>query len=283
MAEIGDMGQPLADPVGGGLATRIGSALVLAPLVLFLVYAGPPYFTVLVLVTALAMSSEWVRLCMPGRVAVPMIGVGLTAGLAVVLAGVGQFGWALAAVVGGAGAVLTLLFALGRRGMAVWMAAGAVYVALPCVALVWLRGSDVPGRDAMFWLLAVVWGMDIGAYAVGRTFGGPKLAPRISPKKTWSGLIGGTICSALAATAVAMALDAAMGDTVVLAAGAAVLGVLSQGGDLLESAIKRHFGAKDAGQLIPGHGGVLDRVDGLVVAALAMSAYCLATGGGPAS
>lgn len=283
MAEIGGTGQPLADPVGGGLATRIGSALVLAPLALFLVYAGPPYFTILVLLAALAMSSEWVRLCATGSVVLPMTGVALTAGLAVVLAGLGQFGWALAVIGIGAAALGVLLFLVARSGMAFWMAAGAVYVALPCVAIVWLRGADVPGRDAMFWLLAVVWGMDIGAYAVGKTIGGPKLAPRISPKKTWSGLIGGTVCSVAAATAVAMALDAAMGDTAILAAGAAVLGVLSQGGDLLESAIKRHFGAKDAGQLIPGHGGVLDRVDGLVAAAVVMAAYCLATGGGPAS
>jgi phosphatidate cytidylyltransferase len=283
MAVNGVMAQPLADPVGGGLSKRIGSALVLAPLALLVVYAGPPYFIGLVLLAAIVMTFEWVRLCSGGGSIALLVGIGLCVCAAVALASLGEMGWAIITVAASAAAVWLLVAAIVDGRLAVWMAAGVVYIALPCVALVWLRGDGEAGRSAVFWLLAVVWGMDIGAFAVGKALGGPKLAPRISPKKTWSGLIGGAICSALAGTAVALVLNGDMSHTVWLAAGAAVLGILSQGGDLLESAVKRHFGAKDAGNIIPGHGGVLDRVDGLLAASVAMAAYGLATGGGAAS
>ena len=283
MAVNGVMAQPLAEPAGGGLSKRIGSALVLAPLALLVVHAGPPYFTGLVMLAAIVLTMEWARLCGAATIVAAQAGVGLAVCLVVVLAGLGLSAWALIAMVLGAGVVWVLVAALGNKGLASWIAGGVVYIALPCCAMIWLRGDDEAGRDAIFWLLAVVWGMDIGAFAVGKTLGGPKLAPAISPKKTWSGLIGGTLCSAAAGTAVALAFHASDHHVAVLAAGAAFLGVLSQGGDLLESAVKRRFGAKDAGSLIPGHGGVLDRLDGLLAAAVAMAAYGLATGGGPAS
>lgn len=151
----------------------------------------------------------------------------------------------------------------------VWRLGGLAYVLLPCTALAWLRAEPETGRVAIFWLLAVVWATDTGAYACGRTIGGPKLAPAISPKKTWAGLIGG-MAFAAAAGAAAMSLAGSEAVTEFALAGAAV-GGLSQGGDLFESWVKRHFGVKDSSNLIPGHGGLLDRVDGLLAAALALA------------
>ena len=121
----------------------------------------------------------------------------------------------------------------------------------------------------MLWLFAVVWATDIGAYAAGRTIGGPKLAPAISPNKTWSGLAGG-VALAAAVGAIAAWIQGAV-DVVLLAAVSGVLAVVAQGGDLLESRLKRRVGAKDSSNLIPGHGGFLDRFDGILAAALVVS------------
>jgi phosphatidate cytidylyltransferase len=138
-----------------------------------------------------------------------------------------------------------------------------LYILPSYVALILLRGAE-SGRATVLFLMLVVWAGDIGAYLVGRLVGGPRLAPSISPGKTWSGAAGGTLCAVLAGLAVAPAHPVA---ACVLAL---VLSIVAQAGDLLESAIKRHFGVKDSGRLIPGHGGLLDRLDGVVAAAPAM-------------
>ena len=143
-------------------------------------------------------------------------------------------------------------------------AGGALYVGVPACALVWLR-ADVPGgMQHLIWLLIVIWATDICAYLVGRTVGGPKLAPRISPGKTWSGLLGGVAGATLLGGVVAHALGAGYW---LAAAVGGCLAVVGQVGDLFESALKRQAGVKDSGHLIPGHGGLLDRIDGLVFAA----------------
>jgi phosphatidate cytidylyltransferase len=157
-----------------------------------------------------------------------------------------------------------------------WVAAGVVYIGVPVLAILWLRGQD---RETAFWLLLVVWATDSVAYAAGRLIGGWKLMPRVSPKKTWAGLIGGTIGAAIVGGVVAAALSLAI-DPWILAGASAVLALVSQAGDLFESAVKRHFDAKDSGTLIPGHGGVLDRIDGLMAAAPAAALFCLLLGGG---
>jgi phosphatidate cytidylyltransferase len=143
-----------------------------------------------------------------------------------------------------------------------WVALGTLWVTLPCVAFLWLAGEKVGGRATLFWVLAAVWATDIGAYAFGYTFGGPRLAPRWSPRKTWAGLAGGMLCAALTGTATAriLGISSALPLTL-LSAGLAVVG---QFGDLAESMAKRRFGVKDTGGLIPGHGGLLDRLDGLL-------------------
>jgi phosphatidate cytidylyltransferase len=143
--------------------------------------------------------------------------------------------------------------------------AGLVYTALSVLGLGWLRSDPASGRPALLFLLALVWSSDVGAYAAGRLIGGPRLAPAISPGKTWSGAAGGLVAT-LVVGAIAAALWHGPAGPAMLAA--AVLGVAAQLGDLLESAVKRHFGVKDSGRLIPGHGGLLDRLDGLMAAAL---------------
>jgi phosphatidate cytidylyltransferase len=147
-----------------------------------------------------------------------------------------------------------------------WLLAfGVPYIALGSVALVWVREDAAGGLGLLIYVLFAVWATDIGAYAAGKSIGGPRLAPRISPKKTWAGLIGGMLSAALVGAGVAAAFGAAL--PVVAALLGAVLAVVGQAGDLFESAIKRRYNVKDSGRLIPGHGGLLDRVDGLIVAA----------------
>lgn len=153
-------------------------------------------------------------------------------------------------------------------GDAKWLIAGALYIAIPSGALIWLRGESTPGMITIFWLFAVVWSADIAAYLSGRGIGGPKLAPSISPKKTWAGFIGGVTCATVVAGAFALYWDES---PLSLALWGAVVAIASQAGDLLESGVKRRFGVKDSSALIPGHGGVLDRVDALVAGAVAMA------------
>ncbi len=257
----------------GDLRKRALSAALLAPAALVCIWLGGNAWTALMTVAAGGLACEWVLLCndrpwrMPGLV-VP--GSVLLAGLAAVL---DQERWAL--VVLGIGAVVAWLLS-GRRVMG----AGLLYVGLTGIALVWLRGDGVAGRANVLFLIVVVWASDIGAYAAGRLLGGPKLAPAISPGKTWSGAVGGLVAAVLVGEAAAQALATAMLGRVALVAG--LLGLAAQGGDLLESAIKRHFGVKDSGRLIPGHGGLLDRLDGLLAAAPAAAMLALVLGRGVA-
>lgn len=148
----------------------------------------------------------------------------------------------------------------------VWLLMGVLYIAMTCWALWRLRLDPEWGRMTLFWLLAVVWGADTGGYVFGMTLKGPKLAPAISPNKTWSGFLGGTLVSALGGWAVVSYMKGDAGLEIALFS--AAIGVSSQAGDLFESWIKRRFGVKDSGSIIPGHGGLFDRVDGLVAAAL---------------
>lgn len=146
------------------------------------------------------------------------------------------------------------------------------------VALLWLRHQPEAGRETIIWLLVCVWATDIGAYFVGRAAGGAKLAPRISPGKTWSGLIGGMASAAVLSAATGSLFG--MGEALSLAVIAAALAIVAQAGDLIESAAKRSAGVKDSGRLIPGHGGLLDRVDGLIAVLVAVGLVRLAVGGG---
>ena len=157
------------------------------------------------------------------------------------------------------------------RIVAVLYALGAI------VALLWLRHQPSLGRETVIWVAVCVWATDIGAYFLGKIAGGVKLAPRISPGKTWSGLIGGVCWAAVASAALGLVFQ--QGATFVLAAVGVALAIVAQIGDLLESAAKRDAGVKDSGHLIPGHGGLLDRVDGLAAALVAVALVRLCVGG----
>ncbi|MCW5737508.1 MAG: phosphatidate cytidylyltransferase [Enhydrobacter sp.] len=163
------------------------------------------------------------------------------------------------------------------RGRPIAFGLAVLYSVAALLALLWLRHQPTYGRETIIWILACVWATDIGAYFVGSLAGGAKLAPSISPSKTWSGLVGGMCFSAVISAACGLAFDA--GGTFMLVAAGLVIAVVAQGGDLLESAAKRRAGVKDSGSIIPGHGGVLDRIDGLIAALIFIAAIRLMTAG----
>ena len=231
-------------------------------------WLGAQWWTALMALCMAGLSWEWVRLCggstrrLPGLV-VPVAVLG--AGLASVL---GQT--ALAFLLLGLGGVLAGGLATRRGVSPVWLGLGVLYVGVAGIALIELRHDDAAGRANVIFLFLVVWASDIGAYAAGRAFGGPKLWPAVSPNKTWAGSLGGLLAAMLVGLAAAawLAPGVSLGGWAVrVAAVALALAVFTQAGDLLESWIKRHFGVKDSSGLIPGHGGLLDRLDGVLAAA----------------
>ncbi len=265
-------GKPRAKPgAWGDLRLRAISAAVLAPLALLCIWLGAVPWIVLLAVGALGLAWEWIVLC--GRR--PLAWPGALVLLAVLAAGAvafaGHDGWALLLLVG---AALIIWAVSGGRALAL----GVPYVGVAGVALIWLRGDGQAGRASVLFLIMLVWASDVGAYAAGRLIGGPRLAPVISPSKTWAGALGGLVAAALVGAAVAALLGAASPGRAAPAAG--LLGIASQAGDLLESWVKRRFGVKDSGRLIPGHGGLLDRLDGLLAAAPAAALLSLILGQG---
>lgn len=237
----------------GNFILRCLSALVLGPLVLGIAFLGGPVAGLLAAGTAGLAAHEWVRLAAPEQ-------EGCTAaGAAVLAVAIGllapSLGYPLAIGLALAVAMLQRLSALAALGIAY---AGVFGAALAQLA--------AQGGAALPWLLAVVWTADIGAYALGRLFRGPRLAPTISPGKTWMGMLGAILGGSLAG-ACAIALGAQFRTPVFGLLAGALLGFFGQCGDLVESALKRHAGAKDSGTLIPGHGGMLDRVDALMTCA----------------
>lgn len=258
------------------LRQRVLSAAVLAPLVLLIVYLGGLAFAALIAVAAVLTAVEWTRLteCEDERsLAGTLVVVAI---LAVGLSHLGAMTEALVAIALGGG-VLALL-ARWRRRAVLWPVLGLLWLALPCVALVWLRARPGIGLELLFGLLLVVWTCDSAAYFTGRAIGGPRLAPHWSPKKTWAGLVGGCLASAVVAGA--WAHWSALAAPGVAALAGVIMALISQAGDIAESVVKRHFGVKDSGDLIPGHGGLLDRVDGLLFAAPATAVLVLLGGRG---
>jgi phosphatidate cytidylyltransferase len=255
--------------------TRVLSALILAPVALGAAYFGRPAWDGLVAVMGAFMAWEWARLCGGGRLSrVGAVSMAITPAAVAVAALAGVIP---ALIIVGAGVVLIGVGASleGARNP-VWPAVGVAYVGVPCLAMAWLRARPEDGLATLLWVLALVWATDSGAYIAGRGLGGPKLAPRISPNKTWAGLIGGMIAAAgVGLVAAFLVSDVAAWIAALLSA---ALAVVEQAGDLFESAVKRHFGVKDSSRLIPGHGGVLDRVDGLLAVSLAVAGLSWAAG-----
>ncbi len=261
-------------------SVRVLSAVVLAPLVLLLTWYGGLPFRVLAVVTTAAVFYEWVGMFAPAGDRFWPVVTGIALALVSIAMLFGLTGTIGLAVVLGVYVILAVIASVSvRRGgtLSHPIAFGFLYAALPALAVIVVRGTGLGGLAALIFLLVVVWATDVFAYFTGKAIGGPKLAPRISPGKTWSGAIGGALLAAASGFAV-ISLYAGAAIWVVLPV-ALLLSVASQLGDLFESAAKRRAGVKDSGHLIPGHGGVLDRVDGLVVAAVCLYAIGLSLGG----
>ena len=264
---------------GGGsqLGQRVVTGVVLVAVAIAALWLGGPAFAVLAAAAVLVMFTEWTAM---HRLPLLLRRLGLAVlGLVVwIVAVMGNPNEALMLLGGGAG-LLGLFAARMQKGLGRPIMLGLLYCGLPAVALIWLRATPW-GFFATLFVMAVVWGADIAAYFTGRAVGGPKLAPAISPNKTWSGAAGGLVGSLLVAAALAMlwpghANLAGIGRLAVLALPLAVLSIL---GDLYESGLKRQAGVKDSGTLLPGHGGVMDRLDGLVPAAVAGAGAFAMTG-----
>jgi phosphatidate cytidylyltransferase len=250
---------------------RVIAALVLAPVTIAIAWFGGWPWLWLVTAAAGLIYVEWLMIVGAARERA-LVAAGLAA---LAAAGLCLMAGRTVPALGAIAAGIVVLAALAR-GRRLWVASGLVYAGLAMLASILVRADATFGFVALVFVLLVVWGADIGGYFAGRAIGGPKLWPRVSPKKTWAGALGGLALS-LAAAAVFAALG--FGRLVPLLMLAGALSVVSQLGDLFESAVKRRFGVKDSSQIIPGHGGLMDRLDGFVVAIVVAAVIGLARGG----
>jgi phosphatidate cytidylyltransferase len=253
------------------LLMRVVVAAVLIPLAVAIAYAGGWLWAALVTAAAIGLFVEWLSVVgLAGATALSIRG-GVALALGGICFAVGRIDAAL--IVLALGLISVLWTAPERRG---WAAAGFCYAAAAEIASVLLRLDPAKGFAALMFVLVIVWVTDSGGYFAGRGIGGPKLWPSVSPKKTWAGAVGGFAASLAVAGAFA-AFD--LGRTVPLLVSAAILSVASQLGDLFESAVKRRFGIKDSSHLIPGHGGLMDRLDGFVAAVVLAAIFGFLRGG----
>jgi phosphatidate cytidylyltransferase len=253
------------------LATRIIAAAVLIPLAIVIAYAGGWLWITLVTLAAIGLYVEWlmvVNAAAEKRVVATGVAALVVAGFSLAVERIDAAFVALAV-----GLVAIALMMPERRN---WAAAGFLYAGVAEIASVLLRHDTAKGFVALIFVLLIVWVTDSGGYFAGRGIGGPKLWPRVSPKKTWAGAIGGFVAS-LAVACVFAVLDLGKAGPLLTIGG--VLSVVSQLGDLLESAVKRRFGVKDSSQIIPGHGGLLDRLDGFVAAVAFAALFGFLRGG----
>jgi len=257
------------------LGKRVLSALVLIPVALAAIVYGEPYLILLVAVVGGVIAWEWARLCGHGHLGFAglllIIMVLVAIALTIFMRGTASI-WALIA----GAALVTALGKFEHDGRPYWLGIGTFYVGLPCLAILWLRGRPEGGLETLLWLFALVWATDTGAFLAGRLIGGPKLAPVISPNKTWAGLAGGIAAAALVGLVTYWLLPT--GNSPWLAVVSGALALVEQAGDLFESAAKRQAGVKDSSNLIPGHGGALDRLDGLLAVSAAVAALSVMIG-----
>jgi phosphatidate cytidylyltransferase len=262
---------PAAEQGSRNLLLRVIVALVLAPVAVAIAYAGGWPWTALVTLAAIGLYVEWLAII--GAAHQRRVIISGVAGLAIsgFCLGIGRIDAALVASVLGLAAV-TLLSPQRQ----IWTASGFFYATAALVASVLVRLDQGHGFVALIMVLLVVWVTDIGGYFAGRSIGGPKLWPRVSPKKTWAGAIGGFAASLAVAGGFAAFGLGKTGPMLLLGA---ALSVISQLGDLFESWVKRRFGVKDSSHIIPGHGGLLDRLDGFVAAVVLAAIFGLLRGG----
>ncbi|WP_246814253.1 phosphatidate cytidylyltransferase [Kiloniella majae] len=254
-------------PKKSDLLVRSLSSIVLGPPVLAAVYLGSPYSDELIVLSGLILAWEWASLCYRRKIRVPgwFLVVAITGLLT--FSAFGYTGFFVPVLL--SCAVVLYLYTRyvdKNSDLALWLTLGLGYLSITTYSLLWLRNSYENGFEIVLWILLVVWSTDIGAYFSGKSIGGPKIAPSISPKKTWAGLIGGMIAAAVISYIFAEFTE--LYDPLVLGVSGAGLAVVSQMGDFFESHIKRRFDAKDSSNLIPGHGGLFDRVDGLLACSL---------------
>jgi len=245
------------------LAVRVASAIVLAVPTIAAIAWGRPALEAWLAVGVVLMAREWHMLCGGAGWSAARLTLLIGALAALALATGDRTEAAVAVALLG----VPVAYAMARRepGAQPWFtAAGLPYIALAAVALSWMRARPDVGLLNIVWVFGVVWATDIAAYFVGRTLGGPKLAPRVSPGKTWSGAIGGAVGAVAVGVGLALGADA---DPAPAGLASLLLSAVAQAGDLAESAVKRHFGVKDSGAIIPGHGGLFDRADALLAAA----------------
>jgi phosphatidate cytidylyltransferase len=253
------------------LLMRVAVAAVLIPLAVAIAYFGGWLWAALVTAAAIGLFVEWLSVVGLARAVALAIRGGVALALGGLCFALGRIDAAL--IVLALGLISVLWTAPERRG---WVAAGFCYAAAAEIASVLLRLDPAKGFAALIFVLVIVWVTDSGGYFAGRGIGGPKLWPSVSPKKTWAGAVGGFVASLAVACGFA-AFD--LGRTVPLLISAAILSVASQLGDLFESAVKRRFGVKDSSHIIPGHGGLMDRLDGFVAAVVLAAIFGLLRGG----
>ncbi len=252
------------------LLARVVAALVLAPLAIAAAYAGGWLWGILVVVAAVGLYVEWLTIVGARTPRAMAFGMVTLPGAAVALE-TGHI-WATCVVVA-IGILGAALLSPHRRA---WAALGACYAFVALTASIAVRLDPVWGFTALMLVLLTVWVTDIGGYFAGRGIGGPKLWPRVSPKKTWAGAVGGFAASVAVAAGFAAS---GLGKTGPILALGAALSIASQFGDLFESAVKRRFGVKDSSHIIPGHGGLLDRLDGFVAAIMLAAVFGCLRGG----
>lgn len=245
--------------------TRPVFAVVLAAVVLAAIFAGRPYLEIVVAVAVATAAREWHRMVGRGRYGAELVATTATVWLAVA-AYLLWPGWTPAAVLA-AGTLAVWLIGLVRRNNPFWQAGCVAYLGIPALAMVALRDVPPHGAWIIVGLFVIVWATDTGALIVGNLVGGPRLAPVLSPNKTWAGTLGGIIAAAVLTT---VFIGVMGGQMAAAALFGATLAVVAHLGDLFESWVKRRFHFKDSGSLIPGHGGVLDRIDSTLFTLVAM-------------
>jgi phosphatidate cytidylyltransferase len=255
-----------ADPHADKLLIRVASGLALGGMGLVAAIAGGPWLAAAAAAAVTAMSFEWVRMSEPAPRRLAWAIAALGALTAVMAASWGRFDLAAAAL--GLAALLSFMRRAGTFTPRAQAAFGVLYIGLAPAALVAIRGDSGLGLMAVLGLFTVIWAADIAAYFGGRLIGGPRLAPSLSPRKTWAGVICGALAAGVAGSAFGAVIGASASLWAIVGFG---LGVMGLAGDLFESLCKRRFGVKDASGLIPGHGGVLDRLDSLIFATLTLA------------
>lgn len=265
------------------LRKRALSAALLVPAAILCIWLGAEAWAALMAAAVALLAWEWVRLCGFSTRRLP----GLAVPVAVLVAGVLAVDGAMLPAIGVLAAGFAALWGVSaprfRRALpGFWLGFGVLYIGLAGISLIHLRGDAAAGLGNVLFLFLVVWSSDIGAYAAGRRFGGPKLAPAISPNKTWSGAAGGLVSAMAVGWLAAYVMEPAALPVLRVLLVAAILGVLAQVGDLFESWLKRRFHVKDTSSLIPGHGGLLDRLDGVLSAAPAAALLGVLLGPGEA-